>query len=102
MIHGLTHCRFRQRPFPLNGTFMANVFCHFEPTGRHVDENGNYYWKDKSENHGLPPYILPGSPEEDVWRQEWLDGWYYEDPHWDDDDEGYVDDKHECTSADKI
>lgn len=98
---------FRQRPFPLNGTFVANVFCHFEPTGRHVDEHGNYYWKDNKppeKLHGLAPYILPGSPEEDVWWHEWPDGWHYQDPRRDDiDNKGYVvDDKHTCTSADKL
>jgi prolyl 4-hydroxylase len=49
----LKHCRtFYQRPFPLKGRFMANVFVHFEPIGPVgkellIDEN-------------LPSYVIPG------------------------------------------
>lgn len=74
---------------------MANVFCHFEPTGRHVDKDGTYYWKDDTseKKHG-PPYIIPGSPEEEIWHQEYPNGWHYQDPLWYNDEE-YLDEEKE-------
>ena len=55
-----SHSIIHGRPFPLKGRYMANVFIHFEPTG---PLNG------KSEFTGdLPPYVIPGSPEEAHWR----------------------------------
>lgn len=59
---------------------MANVFCHFEPTGRYVGVDGEYYWKQECNSHGLPPYIIPGSVEENEWRKDYPNGWHYEDP----------------------
>jgi prolyl 4-hydroxylase len=56
-----SHSVLHGRPFPLNGTFMANVFIHFEPVGPmygQVEYNGD-----------LPPYVIPGSEEEANWRQ---------------------------------
>mmetsp|Transcript_40904 Transcript_40904/g.85172 ORF Transcript_40904/g.85172 Transcript_40904/m.85172 type:complete len:172 (-) Transcript_40904:1158-1673(-) len=40
---------------------MANVFIHFEPIGP-ADGQVEY-------NGDLPPYIIPGSPEEPYWRK---------------------------------
>lgn len=50
------------RQFPLKGRFMANVFIHFEPIGPiggQVNVAGD-----------LPPYVIPGSPSESIWRQQ--------------------------------
>lgn len=64
---------------------MANVFIHFEPTGhslRHGAGAGSGDHVDKkyrdsatkgiggheSDHSGLPPYIIPGTPEEKHWR----------------------------------
>lgn len=55
-----SHSILHGRPFPLKGRFMANMFIHFEPVGPirgSVELNGD-----------LPPYIIPGSPEEANWR----------------------------------
>jgi prolyl 4-hydroxylase len=49
------------RQFPLKGRFMANVFIHFEPIGKigePVKTAGD-----------LPPYLIPGSPAEEGWRE---------------------------------
>lgn len=88
-----------QRPFPLEGRFMANLFCHFEPTGQHIDEEGNYYWKDGKVDTTFPPYIIRGSPQEAEWRSEFPEGWEYDDP-WEegeeeDDEEWHDDDEYE-------
>ena len=65
---------------------MANIFIHFEPIGhslRHYDNQkiGDVDAKyrdsllkghgghENESNDGLPPYIIPGSPEEPHWRQ---------------------------------
>jgi len=86
-----------QRPFALNGTFTANLFCHYELTGQRVDVEGNYYGNDAPHN-GLAPYVVAGSPEEAVWRQEHPDGWHYQDPRWyldDENPENWEDDTNE-------
>ena len=61
------------RPFPLKGRYMANIFIHFEPTGRPLDDMDNSYLDTLPEM--LPPYLLPGSP----WVSDWLEsnpnGW---------------------------
>jgi len=56
-----SHSIIHARPFPLKGRFMANVFIHFEPVqkiGGQVEYTGD-----------LPPYVIPGSPEEPNWRR---------------------------------
>lgn len=89
---------------------MANVFCHFEPTGRLIDDDGDYYWKDGKEGD-FPPYIVPGSPEEYVWRRQFPNGWEYVDPtsweekdeeedDWDEDYEGDSEDDEEFEEED--
>ena len=46
---------------------MANVFIHFEPVG---PINGEL----EIGKTDLPPYIIPGSPEEPNWRRNNPDG----------------------------
>ena len=67
LIHG--------RPFPLKGRFYANIFIHFEPTGKALHATNNDYLNELEELDGLPPYIVPGSPEEQNWRQRNPGGW---------------------------
>lgn len=67
LIHG--------RPFPLKGRFYANIFIHFEPTGKPLGATSNDYLNDLEKLNGLPPYILPGSPEESNWRRNNPQGW---------------------------
>lgn len=81
-----SHSVLHGRPFPLKGRYMANIFIHFEPIGhslRHYDNQkiGDVDAKyrdsllkghgghENESNDGLPPYIIPGSPEEPHWRQ---------------------------------
>jgi prolyl 4-hydroxylase len=55
-----SHSVIHGRQFPLKGRYMANVFIHFEPVGPvggRVEYTGD-----------LPPYLIPGSPEEEHWR----------------------------------
>lgn len=61
-----SHSVIHGRQFPLKGRFMANVFIHFEPIGPiggPVEYNGAF-----------PPYIIPGSPEDENWRAEHREG----------------------------
>jgi hypothetical protein len=70
LIHG--------RPFPLKGRYYANIFIHFEPTGRPLDYDNYDYVEDLDEF--LPPYIVPGSPEEPIWREWNPTGWHQPSP----------------------
>lgn len=64
LVHG--------RPFPLKGKYFANIFIHFEPTGRPLYHDPDY----KLElNSDLPPYILPNSPWEGTWQKQNPFGW---------------------------
>lgn len=63
------------RPFALKGRFYANIFIHFEPTGEHLSEGG---WEEIDDFY--PPYILPGSPEQDNWRRANPSGWKMHSP----------------------
>lgn len=77
-----SHSVLHGRPFPLNGEFVANIFVHFEPTGHTLRHTGVLSDEEKerdlsfqgggheSESDGLPPYLIPGSPAEDLWRME--------------------------------
>ena len=65
LIHG--------RPFPLKGKYFANIFIHFEPTGRKVSDRSNSHLDALDEFY--PPYILPDSPEIANWVQHNPQGW---------------------------
>mmetsp|Transcript_32409 Transcript_32409/g.53597 ORF Transcript_32409/g.53597 Transcript_32409/m.53597 type:complete len:469 (+) Transcript_32409:136-1542(+) len=75
-----SHSVIHGRPFPLKGEFVANLFVHFEPEGhskRHTGKHGDrsdpdQQYKEDAANGigghevkktGLPPYLIPGSPE---------------------------------------
>lgn len=57
------------RPFPLKGRYYANIFIHFEPTGkplgREVPPNGA-----DQDDPFFPPYLLAGSEELENWAQQ--------------------------------
>lgn len=59
----------RQRPFPLKGTYYANIFIHFEPIEQLNEE------EDSNGHLTLPPYVLPGSPEAEHWKEDNPTGW---------------------------
>lgn len=61
------------RPFPLKGRYMANIFIHFEPTGRPLGDKTNAYLDTLPEF--LPPYILPDTPWAKKWSRENPGGW---------------------------
>lgn len=86
-----SHSVIHGRPFELKGRFAAHLFVHFEPAGHsikhHDHDNGStdqdvasQYRKAVEEGtggheaegsvSGLPPYLLPNSPEEPIFRQE--------------------------------
>lgn len=88
-----SHSIIHGRPFALKGRYMANLFVHYEPVGhssRHhnhdttssLDEGiSSQYRKAIQEGtggheaasdaaNGLPPYLLPDSPEESHYREE--------------------------------
>jgi prolyl 4-hydroxylase len=61
------------RPFPLKGRFYANIFIHFEPTGRKLGDTSLEYLDELDDI--LPPYLLAGSPESDNWARKNPHGW---------------------------
>ena len=65
LIHG--------RPFPLKGKFYANIFIHFEPTGRPLYDYSGAYLDTLDEFY--PPYLLPDSPEQANWKSRNPQGW---------------------------
>jgi len=82
-----SHSVIHGRPFPLKGRFMANIFIHFEPVGHSLRHNAKNAHGDtdvhekyrnalargagghENDADGLPPYVIPGTPEETHWRQ---------------------------------
>ncbi|KAL7467460.1 hypothetical protein ACHAXS_007706 [Conticribra weissflogii] len=64
--HSLIHAR----PFPMVGKYFANIFIHFQPTGKLVRERDTPVRTDVEDEDNLPIYILPGSPEADKWFRE--------------------------------
>jgi prolyl 4-hydroxylase len=70
------------RPFPMRGKYYANIFVHFEPIGAlpfALDADlADIIMDEESKDTmalGLPPYIIPGSEWEKVWREENPRGW---------------------------
>lgn len=89
-----SHSVIHGRPFELKGRYVANLFLHFELEGHSLDHHDhNSSTKSDGENQyrkaieqgnggresvggaddGLPPYLLPDSPAEPVFRQEHSD-----------------------------
>jgi prolyl 4-hydroxylase len=68
-----SHSLIHGRPFPLKGRYYANIFIHFEPTGRKLSHHSDDY-KDDLDDF-LPPYILPNSPEVENWISWNPHGW---------------------------
>jgi prolyl 4-hydroxylase len=87
-----SHSVLHGRPFPLKGRFVANLFVHFEPVGhslRHHDHgqaettDASQQYRQamergtgghESDHEGLPPYLLPDSPEVSNYRSR-FDKW---------------------------
>jgi prolyl 4-hydroxylase len=61
------------RPFPLKGRYFANVFIHFEPTGRLLGETNDNHLE--TMHPFFPPYLLPNSPESSNWAKSNPGGW---------------------------
>jgi hypothetical protein len=70
LIHG--------RPFPLKGRYFANIFIHFEPTGRRLSDTTDDYLDEIDDFY--PPYLLPGSPELETWKMRNPHGWRVPSP----------------------
>jgi prolyl 4-hydroxylase len=68
-----SHSLIHGRPFPLKGRYYANIFIHFEPTGRKLSHHSDDYKNDLDDF--LPPYILPNSPEVENWISRNPHGW---------------------------
>lgn len=64
-----SHSLIHGRPFPLKGRYYANIFIHFQPTGKLLRERDTPVLTD-ADDEDLPIYILRGSPEEDHWLQQ--------------------------------
>ena len=67
----------------MKGRFFANIFVHFEPLGIYRKDADDFtvdsIQYDKlaleSLDHDLPPYVIPGSPWEEEWKEKHEDGW---------------------------
>ena len=73
-----SHSLIHGRPFPLKGRYFANIFIHFEPTGRKLADHSDDYLNELDDF--FPPYILPGSPETVNWRMRNPSGWKQPSP----------------------
>eukprot|EP00535_Pseudo-nitzschia_heimii_P007192 CAMPEP_0197175064 /NCGR_PEP_ID=MMETSP1423-20130617/1386_1 /TAXON_ID=476441 /ORGANISM="Pseudo-nitzschia heimii, Strain UNC1101" /LENGTH=595 /DNA_ID=CAMNT_0042624125 /DNA_START=60 /DNA_END=1847 /DNA_ORIENTATION=- len=83
MILYESHSLIHGRPFPLKGRYFANVFIHFEPYDGWDDASARGGRGDEktttklgSNTGDLPPYIIPGSPEEERYRESNPNGWF--------------------------
>jgi prolyl 4-hydroxylase len=65
LIHG--------RPFPLVGRSYANIFIHFEPTGRALHDPTDDYLEKMDDFY--PPYLVPHSLEYEHWAERNPKGW---------------------------
>ncbi len=74
MILYESHSLIHGRPFPLKGRSFANVFIHFEPYDGWHDARDQTNLGDNTGD--LPPYIIPGSPEEAHFRSDNPNGWF--------------------------
>jgi prolyl 4-hydroxylase len=70
LIHG--------RPWPLKGRYFANIFIHFEPTGRKLGDPSLDYLEELDDFY--PPYLLPNSPEQPYWKSQNPYGWHKPSP----------------------
>lgn len=67
----------------MRGRFFANIFVHFEPIGAfrkdpHDEDHPDVYYQEEaldSLDMGLPPYVIPGTPWDDQWRESHPNGW---------------------------
>ena len=57
----------------MKGNYFANIFIHFEPTGRRLGDKTNSYTD--SLDPFYPPYIVTGSPEQRNWKSQNPHGW---------------------------
>ena len=64
----------------MKGSFYANAFISFEPTGRGINKRDGSYAGDEYPQDGLPPFIIPDSPEVPIWQNEHPKGWTYNNP----------------------
>ena len=62
------------RPFPLKGRYFANIFIHFEPTGRSLGRSIPEGGADQDDEF-FPPYLLQDSPELENWANNNPYGW---------------------------
>jgi prolyl 4-hydroxylase len=74
-----SHSVIHGRPFPLKGSYYANVFVHFEPIGslgRTTSSTGEVKEDPMYDPElDLPPYLVPGSVWEADWRSKNPTGW---------------------------
>jgi prolyl 4-hydroxylase len=73
-----SHSLIHGRPFPLKGRYFANIFIHFEPTGRKLSDVGDDYLEELDDF--FPPYIISGSPEAENWKLRNPHGWKLSSP----------------------
>ena len=73
-----SHSLIHGRPFPLKGRYFANIFIHFEPTGRKLSDDGDGYLDELDDF--FPPYIIPDSPEAKNWKLRNPQGWKFSSP----------------------
>lgn len=67
-----------QRPFALKGNYYANIFIHFQPTGKPLNYENYDFVEDMDDFY--PPYIIKGSAEAENWKRRNPTGWHQESP----------------------
>lgn len=65
-----SHSLIHGRPFSLKGRYFANIFIHFQPTGKLLRERDTPVRTDADDAEGMPIYILRGSAEEERWLKQ--------------------------------
>lgn len=75
MILYESHSLIHGRPYPLKGRSYANVFIHFEPFDGWDEARDNTNTKMGLAHGDLPPYLIPGSPSDQVFREDFPNGW---------------------------
>ncbi|KAL7550513.1 hypothetical protein ACHAWF_013732, partial [Thalassiosira exigua] len=64
-----SHSLIHGRPFPLKGKYFANIFIHFQPTGKLLRERQTPILADQGDEN-MPIYILRASAEHRKWARE--------------------------------
>jgi len=75
MILYESHSVIHGRPFPLNGSYFANIFVHFEPVSEPPTQRTTAKSSAASLNSTLPPYLMDASSWKNEYLRQFPNGW---------------------------